>query len=170
MLFIKTYKYVVCLIALCFCMLYFALTVSSAEQQLPQSSPPRDLTLVKAVMCEKIEDYVPVNPAIVFSTSLEGISCFTYFDPVPEESVIFHNWYFRDRLSTRIKLSLQPPRWSTFSSIRLRQADKGLRAQLARPDISCVNQSGQIDKLRTQVSADTSIRGIGNDYSAWPVS
>ncbi|MBW2108934.1 MAG: DUF2914 domain-containing protein [Deltaproteobacteria bacterium] len=76
-------------------------------------------------MCEKIQDYVPQNPAIVFPVALEKVSCFTAFDPVPEKCVIYHNWFHRDTLSTRIKLSLQPPRWSTFSSIQLREADKG---------------------------------------------
>jgi hypothetical protein len=30
-----------------------------------------------------------------------------------------------DKLSTKKKLVLKPPRWSTFSSIQLREADKG---------------------------------------------
>lgn len=85
----------------------------------------KTLVLVEAVMCEKIQDYVPRNPAIVFPVRLEKVSCFTAFDPVPEKCVIYHNWFHRDTLSTRIKLSLQPPRWSTFSSIQLREADKG---------------------------------------------
>jgi hypothetical protein len=76
-------------------------------------------------MCEKIENFVPFNPAIVFPTALEKISCYTSFDPVPQHTFVYHNWFFRDKLSTRIKLSLQPPRWSTFSSIQLREADKG---------------------------------------------
>jgi len=99
----------------------------ASSQDNPPSQPPsdRNLTLIKAVMCEKIEDYVPINPAIVFSSSLEGISCFTYFDPVPEEGIVYHNWYFHDKLSTTIPLLLKPPRWSTFSSIQLREADKG---------------------------------------------
>jgi hypothetical protein len=60
-----------------------------------------------------------------YVTSLERVSCFTSFDPVPEKTFVHHNWYYKDKLSTRIKLSLQPPRWSTFSSIQLREADKG---------------------------------------------
>lgn len=87
--------------------------------------PAKQLTLAKAVMCERIDGYVPYNPSIVFPTALEKVSCFTAFDPVPEKTVIYHNWFYKDKLSTRIKLSLQPPRWSTFSSIQLREADKG---------------------------------------------
>jgi hypothetical protein len=86
---------------------------------------PKRLALAEAVMCEKIENFVPINAAIVFPTALERISCYTSFDPVPQNTFVFHNWFFKDKLSTRIKLSLQPPRWSTFSSIQLREADKG---------------------------------------------
>jgi len=97
-----------------------------AKQDAPTNGHARrTLALSQAVMCEKIQDYVPQNPAIVFPVALEKVSCFTAFDPVPEKCVIYHNWFHRDTLSTRIKLSLQPPRWSTFSSIQLREADKG---------------------------------------------
>ncbi len=91
-----------------------------------QDSPPREkTTLVEAVMCESIKDFTPQNQAILFSIGIGRISCFTSFDPVLEETHIYHTWFRRDKLSTRLKLSLHPPRWSTFSSIQLREADQG---------------------------------------------
>jgi len=86
---------------------------------------PQQLTLVQAVMCEKIEEHAPQNQAIVFSITNGKVCCFTSFDPVPEKTVIYHNWFYRDKLTARVKLSLQPPRWSTFSRIQLRESDKG---------------------------------------------
>ena len=83
------------------------------------------LSLGEAVMCEGIKDYAPVNKAIVFSLGIGKVYCFTFFDHVPQETVIYHNWYRNDRLITTKRLSLQPPQWSTFSSIQLREADKG---------------------------------------------
>jgi len=85
----------------------------------------QQLSLVQAMMCEEIKDHAPHNQAIVFSVTNGSTSCFTSFDPVPEKTYIFHNWFYRDKLTTRIKLILQPPRWSTFSRIQLREADKG---------------------------------------------
>jgi hypothetical protein len=82
-------------------------------------------TLVKAVMCEAFNGQEAVNPAIVFPITIGKVYCFTYFDPVPEKAVVFHRWYLRDRLNSNIKLRLQPPRWSTYSNIQLRDADKG---------------------------------------------
>ncbi len=83
------------------------------------------LSLGEVVMCEGIKDYAPVNRAIVFSLEIGKIYCFTSFDHVPQETMIYHNWYRNDRLITTKRLSLQPPQWSTFSSIQLREADKG---------------------------------------------
>ena len=44
------------------------------------------LTLVRAVMCETIQEYAPAHPAVVFSIDLGRVSCFTEFDPVPEKT------------------------------------------------------------------------------------
>jgi hypothetical protein len=82
-------------------------------------------TLVQAVICEGMKDRIPQNQAAVFSISAGKIFCFTNFDPVPEKTVIHHNWFRTDILNTKIKLVLNPPKWSTFSSIQLRESDKG---------------------------------------------
>lgn len=81
--------------------------------------------LVQALVCEEVRESIPQNPAVTFSIAAGKVYCFALFDPVREDTVIFHTWYFRDRPSSRIRLTLRPPRWSTFSSIQLREADKG---------------------------------------------
>lgn len=81
--------------------------------------------LISAVMCEDIQDRLPIYEGVVFSIGIGKIFCYTLFDPVPEKTFITHNWYNRDNLSTKIKLLLQPPRWTTFSAIQLRESDKG---------------------------------------------
>jgi len=84
-----------------------------------------NLTLFRAVMCETIQDYAPAHPAVVFSIELGRVSCFTEFDPVPEKTYIHHKWYQNDSLITEKRLTLNPPRWSSFTSVQLRDADKG---------------------------------------------
>jgi hypothetical protein len=83
------------------------------------------LTLSKAVMCESIKDYKPVNPAVVFSIELGRVSCFTTFDPVPKQTYIHHKWYRMGSLITDKRLTINPPSWSSFTSVQLRDADKG---------------------------------------------
>ena len=62
---------------------------------------------------------------LIFSISQGKAVCFTYFNPVPEKTIIYHNWYKRDKLSSRVKLRLKTPRWSTYSRVTFRRADKG---------------------------------------------
>lgn len=83
------------------------------------------LTLKEAYMCEVVKNFSPINPAVVFSISAKSISCFTVFDPVPEKTVVYHKWYRKDRLTTTQSLTLEPPAWRTYTSIQLREADKG---------------------------------------------
>jgi hypothetical protein len=83
------------------------------------------LKLSEAVMCEEIFSNAPKNPTVVFSVSKEKAVSFTLFDPVPQKTVIYHNWYHRDVPSAKIRLELKPPRWSTYSSIQLRETDIG---------------------------------------------
>lgn len=95
------------------------------EKIVPAKGSQKKLTLVEASVCEKIRGGIPVNRAIVFSSALEKIYCFTSFDPVPKETVIYHKWYRKDRLKAKVRLTLKPPRWSTFSSMRIRKSDRG---------------------------------------------
>ena len=86
---------------------------------------PAGLTLTDAVMCEGIESYTPQTPAVVFSINIGKVNCYSKFDPVPEKTHIYHRWFFKDRLTTRKRLYLKPPRWGTYTSIQLREADRG---------------------------------------------
>lgn len=84
-----------------------------------------ELTLVEAVMSESIEKLMPVNEAVVFSIELGRVTCFTEFNPVPKQTIIYHKWYHRGRLISQKQLTVNPPRWSSFSSMQLRDTDKG---------------------------------------------
>jgi hypothetical protein len=96
----------------------------NSKTALPRQAVAK-LTLEQAAMCEEIKEYTPYNSAVVFSIKIGKVSCFTAFDPVPEKTFIYHNWYHRDKPSTKKKLTLNSPRWSTYSSILLRETDKG---------------------------------------------
>jgi hypothetical protein len=85
----------------------------------------QELKLSEALMCEEVSNNAPKNPTVVFSASREKAICYSSFDPVPNKTVIFHNWFHRDVPSARIQLTLNPPRWSTYSSIQLRKTDIG---------------------------------------------
>lgn len=76
-------------------------------------------------MCESVREFVPVNQGVVFSSGIGRVHCYSSFDPVPNRTAIYHNWFHRDQLSSKQRLVLNPPRWSTFSTMQLREGDRG---------------------------------------------
>lgn len=104
--------------------LFSFLILGTALPGFSQDEPPK-MELVRAVMCEGIENFMPVHPAVVFSISQGELFCYSSFDPVRETTRIFHKWYKRDKLIFTMRLTLSPPKWSSFSRIQIRDADKG---------------------------------------------
>ncbi|MFC1839130.1 DUF2914 domain-containing protein [Thermodesulfobacteriota bacterium] len=87
---------------------------------------PKAPVLKVAVLCEDVRaSKTPINEAVVFSSSLGRLFCFTNFDPVYEETYIFHKYYFKDKFRDKQKLKLTPPSWGAKSDIKLRETDKG---------------------------------------------
>jgi len=95
------------------------------NQDTPPTRDSKEPVLDNAVMCEKIKHFTPKNRAVIFSIQIGQVSCFTSFDPVPKKTFIYHKWFHNDKPSTKKKLTLQPPRWATYSTIQLRETDKG---------------------------------------------
>jgi hypothetical protein len=81
--------------------------------------------LGESTVCENVQNGIPEQAAVAFSVSLKRIYCYTSFNSVPEKSFAYHNWYLRDNQKASVKLTVRPPRWSTYSSIQLRDSDKG---------------------------------------------
>ena len=117
---------ITCFIFVILCCLFLPAQIWPQQKKAsPQGTSIPEISLKQAVMCEGIEGFKPINEAVVFSATLEAVACYTLFDPVPAQTQIYHNWYYRDNLTTRKRLSLKPPRWGTFSSIKPREVDKG---------------------------------------------
>ena len=98
---------------------------SSKDNNTSSNNTSGKPVLIEATMCEEMKDGLPLNRAILFSIEKGKVICFSAFEKIPERTTIFHKWYFRDKLIYRNKLSLKPPRWSTYSSIKLRDTDRG---------------------------------------------
>lgn len=114
------YRQILCLCALCWVCLFPSQAFSQDKK-----GPAETLTLVEAVMCESVREFVPVNQGVVFSSGIGRVHCYSSFDPVPNRTAIYHNWFHRDQLSSKQRLVLNPPRWSTFSTMQLREGDRG---------------------------------------------
>ena len=104
---------------------FYSLVLAQQKEDSSGTSFSKKLTLTQAAMCEEVKKHTPKNRAVVFSMNLGRVFCYTSFDPVPEKTIIYHNWFYRDKLSTKINLVLHPPRYTTYSRIQLRETDKG---------------------------------------------
>ena len=106
--------------------LFFPLSAGSQSSTEDKSkASDSQIALVLAALCEDIQGNLPLNPTTVFSIERRKAFCFTTFDPVPQKTVIYHHWFHRDRPSAKVRLTLKPPRWSSYSSIQLRAEDIG---------------------------------------------
>jgi len=93
------------------------------------------LHLAEAVMCEGIVNFKPLHRSAVFAVATGSITCFTAFDVVPDTVEVYHDWIKRDTVVYRKKLVLKPPNWSSISSIKLREDDKGpWRVEIRDPE------------------------------------
>jgi hypothetical protein len=101
----------------------FCLPCLSEEKPAVIKIPPP--VLKKAVLCEKITKNKPVYEGVVFSLNIEKLYCFTDFEHVYGESIIFHKYYFNDKLIKKFPLSIRPPNFATYSRLELRESEKG---------------------------------------------
>ena len=121
----KYRRFILRLLSFTFCFIIPFSTGAQSGDFDPSQISDGNLKLFKAVMCEDMQGNIPQNPTSVFSLERRKAVCFTSFDPVPEEITIYHIWFHKDRPSAKLKLTLKPPRWSTFSSIQFREEDIG---------------------------------------------
>ncbi len=105
--------------------LLFLWGVLPASQAFAEDGHAEKMVLERGLMCESIENFQPVNPAVVFSIGNEEVYCYSEFDPVYEKVKIFHKWFKKDKLIFSMPLTLSPPKWASLSKIQLRDADKG---------------------------------------------
>jgi len=99
---------------------------SDQTQDIVKQDAISGIKITHAVICEDVKDGLPVSEGIVFSASLNRITCFTEFDRITEKTIIYHCWYFKDNLRAKRKpLVLNPPKWSTYSQIEPRETDRG---------------------------------------------
>lgn len=95
------------------------------EHASPVQTSSTGLVLARAGICESVENLNPINTAAVFSVTQGQIYCFSDFGSVRSQTVVYHRWYHRDALTTQIRLKIYPPRWATYSMLKLREVDKG---------------------------------------------
>ena len=96
-----------------------------AESQAVPAASSKAAAVSEAYVCTEMKNGTPRGQAVVFSLRHGKLYCFTDFDHVQEEMFIQHTWFLNDSVVSQVKLTLKPPRWSTYSSTTLRKNDTG---------------------------------------------
>ncbi len=78
-----------------------------------------------AYMCEAVVNGSCERISVIFSVDKRQVFCYSFFEDISSSRTIYHRWYRKGELATQVRLKLQPPRWATYSSIQLRESDKG---------------------------------------------
>lgn len=118
----KTIKVFTWMLTLC---LWLVMGVAAASEPAGENTGAGSPAVEEAVMCEGVQDGLPVNQTIIFNVSKTSAYCWSEFDPVPADGVVYHEWYRKGVLITRKKLAVHTPRWATYSRLPLRQEDVG---------------------------------------------
>jgi hypothetical protein len=77
------------------------------------------------VACESITSGKPQGRSVVFSAAQGTLYCYSDFVRVAAPEQITHRWFFRDREVAQFRLTIQPPRWSSYSSLKIPSESKG---------------------------------------------
>ena len=76
-------------------------------------------------VCAAVESGRPLGRSVVFPSAQGTLYCYSDFVQVAAPEQITHRWFFRDREVAHFKLVIQPPRWSSYSSLNIPARDTG---------------------------------------------
>jgi hypothetical protein len=118
----KTIHKIQWLVPFFICIFFNMPVLAEQPENIEEAASP---VIKKAVMCENVQDGLPVNRTIVINVSNSSAYCWSEFDPVLADGSVYHEWYRKGELITRKKLAVHPPRWASYSRLPLRQVDVG---------------------------------------------
>jgi hypothetical protein len=70
-------------------------------------------------VCDSMTSGKPQGRSIVFPAAQGTLYCYSDFARVDEPEQITHVWFFRDREVAQFRLTIHPPRWSSYSSLKI---------------------------------------------------
>jgi hypothetical protein len=76
-------------------------------------------------VCDSMASGKPQWRSIVFPAAQGTLYCYSDFARVSASEQITHVWFFRDREVAQFRLTIQPPRWSSYSSLKIPPESRG---------------------------------------------
>ena len=101
------------------------------------------LRVVRGVVTTAVVNREPSGDGSVFPPSTGALYYFTEVDGISTPTQITHIWYYQDQKMAEIPLSLEGPRWRTWSSKRI------LENWVGSWKVEAVDQSGNVLSFET---------------------
>ena len=101
------------------------------------------LRVVRGVVTTAVVNREPSGDGSVFPPSTGALYYFTEVDGISTPTQITHIWYYQDQKMAEIPLSLEGPRWRTWSSKRI------LENWVGSWKVEAVDQSGNVLSFQT---------------------
>ena len=93
------------------------------------------LKVVRDLVTTDVIKREPVNDGMVFSATMGPVFYFTEVKGAGTPTYIAHIWYYEGRQMAKISLSIEGPRWRTWSSKRMLEDWRGSwRVEAVDPD------------------------------------
>ncbi len=89
------------------------------ENEAAQTVMNTVIKIEETAICLDVVDREPVGAGDVFSTDITKLMCFTRVTGSEENTEIFHNWYFGDKMVASIPLRIGSINWRTYSSKKI---------------------------------------------------
>lgn len=90
-----------------------------------QNMEDGSLKVVRDLVTTNVVKREPVNDGMVFSARLGPVFYFTEVNGADTPTHIAHIWYYEGREMAKVPLSIEGPRWRTWSSKRMLEDWKG---------------------------------------------
>ncbi|MFQ5802266.1 MAG: DUF2914 domain-containing protein [Candidatus Methylomirabilales bacterium] len=96
-----------------------AVPILAASQERVARLEDDSLQVIRDVVTTEVVNREPVNDGIVFSASMGPVYYFTEVKGAYTPTHINHIWYYEGQQMAKVPLSIEGPRWRTWSSKRM---------------------------------------------------
>ncbi|MFQ5656269.1 MAG: DUF2914 domain-containing protein [Candidatus Methylomirabilales bacterium] len=95
------------------------LPIVALSQETPRQPGEDSLRVARDVLTTGVDDREPIDDATVFPPSVGELFYFTEVQGADTPTQITHVWYYNNDEMARVTLSVDGPRWRTWSSKRI---------------------------------------------------
>jgi hypothetical protein len=129
--------------ALAIAVVGLTLPVTGLSQEKTMQPEGSSLRVVRGVVTAGVVNREPIGDGSVFPPSTGAVYYFTEVEGASGPTQITHVWYYQDQKMAEIPLSLEAPRWRTWSSKRI------LESWVGSWKVEAVDQSGNVLSFQT---------------------